>query len=534
MSDAGVVAEHAPAYALPMGAPRILSVDPAAGPGARCLAFLALLVFAAGALAPLGDIDLPIHLAAGEWIVRHHAVPWTEPFAWTRPGAPYLDYSWAADAAYFATWRTLGAAGLHVVAGLQLLAAAGAVVWLGRVARWRAWTVVVVAWAHVWIATAIADYLRPQTLILAVVPAAWALTLRVARDASPWRAAIALYVVAVIAANTHFFFILTALPLVTFVTELPDGVPLRRIAWQRVALCIAALVLGALTTPYALAWPEVYRLNLTGNPLLAYPSPIVELRSGFVGLSPRDRARLAGLGLALLPWAAARMRVSLRTRMIYMLLWLAGLVGFAIAVRSLFIWWLVMIPVVALVADAMMEHLTARIARLIPVAAAAFIAVLGARYALEMRSAWPPEAGPGSAARTLPSPAALLVEPSLAWLDRNARHPVRGRLLTVFSFGSYVVWRMPGLSPSVDGRGVFPDSAVAPDAYWRSTGGPMPLGPWRSADVAIVPVTFPVASVLDTARGWQRIDVESRARGAGPWAPGLWVRTAWLERTAGH
>ena len=34
--------------------------------------------------APLGDPDLPLHLAVGEWIARHHSVPFTEPFAWTR------------------------------------------------------------------------------------------------------------------------------------------------------------------------------------------------------------------------------------------------------------------------------------------------------------------------------------------------------------------------------------------------------------------------------------------------------------------
>lgn len=504
------------------------------GPDARWMALLAFLLVGAGAVAPLADIDLPMHLAVGEWIVRHRAVPWTEPFAWTRAGAPYLDYSWAADATYYLAWRVVGPIGLRLLAGVQLLAAVAAVAWLGHEARWRPWTVFLIAWAQLWVATAIADYLRPQTLILAVVPAAWALTLRVARDASPWRAAVALYLVTVVAANTHFFFVLTALPLVTFDTELPDDVPLRRIAWRRVALCVAALALGAVTTPYALAWPDVYRLNLSGNTLLAFPSPIAELRPGFLGLSPRDRARLAGVALALLPWAAARVAMPRRARTVYMLLWLAGLVGFAIAVRSLFIWWLAMIPLVAMVADRAANRITPLLARAIPVVAVAWLAVLAARYAMESRAEWPVEGGPAAVARTLPSPAALLIEPSLAWLDRNAPRPIHGRLLTVFSYGSYVVWRMPGLSPSVDGRAIFPDSASAPDAYRRSTSGPMPLGPWRSADVAIVPVSFPVASVLDTARGWQRIDVQGRARGAGPWVPGLWVRTAWLEGTVRH
>ena len=52
------------------------------------VAFFLLCLFVAGASAPLSDPDLPIHLATGEWVVRHHAVPFIEPFAWTRAGQP--------------------------------------------------------------------------------------------------------------------------------------------------------------------------------------------------------------------------------------------------------------------------------------------------------------------------------------------------------------------------------------------------------------------------------------------------------------
>ena len=45
-------------------------------------------VFCFGAVRPLADPDLPMHLSVGEWIVRHRAVPFLEPFAWTRMGEP--------------------------------------------------------------------------------------------------------------------------------------------------------------------------------------------------------------------------------------------------------------------------------------------------------------------------------------------------------------------------------------------------------------------------------------------------------------
>jgi hypothetical protein len=82
------------------------------------------------------------------------------------------------------------------------------------------------------------------------------------------------------------------------------------------------------------------------------------------------------------------------------------------------------------------------------------------------------------------------------------------------------------LSVSIDGRTIFPDSAALPDAF--ADHGVAHYGPWRSADLAIVPVTYPVAALLDGDTAWTRIGTAAPA----PWAPdapraGLWVRDAW-------
>jgi hypothetical protein len=104
-------------------------------------------------------------------------------------------------------------------------------------------------------------------------------------------------------------------------------------------------------------------------------------------------------------------------------------------------------------------------------------------------------------------------------------------VLTAFHYGSYLAWRLPSYSASIDGRTIFPDSAARPEAYHIAVAGAPPLGPWRSADLAIVPLKFPVAGVLDTARGWRRVAaVDSSAR--VPLALGLWVRDAWWARAA--
>ena len=121
------------------------------------------------------------------------------------------------------------------------------------------------------------------------------------------------------------------------------------------------------------------------------------------------------------------------------------------------------------------------------------------------------------------------VDPLATWLDEHARPIGKPRVLTGFDYGSYLTWRLPAYSMSIDGRGIFPDSAAAPDAYRTAEAGPLPLGPWESADLAIVPLHFPVAALLDTASEWVRVDSVPKGPRVGL-AVGLWVRRSWFEQ----
>ena len=91
------------------------------------LALIALLLFAAGFSLPFADPDLSIHLATGEWVAKHHAVPFVEPFAWTRPGAPFQAYSWAIELFYFELMKHFGPMGLNVLQGITYVALAAVV-----------------------------------------------------------------------------------------------------------------------------------------------------------------------------------------------------------------------------------------------------------------------------------------------------------------------------------------------------------------------------------------------------------------------
>src|SRR5579872_3455056 len=102
-----------------------------------------LLLFAFGFAAPLVDPDLPMHLATGAWIVQHRAVPWIEPFAWTRWGAPYYAYSWLPEILYQLLYANWGAPALRVLHGLTQVATGASLLWLACVNRWKSWTALV-------------------------------------------------------------------------------------------------------------------------------------------------------------------------------------------------------------------------------------------------------------------------------------------------------------------------------------------------------------------------------------------------------
>jgi hypothetical protein len=481
------------------------------------LAFIAACVFTAGAMRPLADPDLPIHLATGEWIVRHHALPFVEPWAWTRPGEPFYAYSWLIECAYYLLLVHVGVWGLHVLQGLVLFTMCVAVMYLGYVARWRAWTTVVVAGVQIIVVSGAAPYLRPQALLAIAIPLVWAVVLR-ARDAVrlTWELPV-LAVISALTANTHLLFPILAGPLALLFVAPP------RVRTRYVAIP-AAIVMGWLVSPYALAWIGVFKLNFAPNAVLNPPSPIAEYKPGFT------LARSGGLGaLALplvflaLPWLAAR-NFAPRERLVHGALWLGGALIFALAARGLLVWWLVIIPAVAAVVDAMPAPTIASVRTAQRAAVLALAALFVVDSADDLGDPWL-RAGIVSW-RTLPSTNAKSMEPIAAWLDCNLKSGAHGRLVTTFNLGGYVPWRLPRLSESVDGRTFFPDSVAKAETYFPPNKAKIPLQPWRTADLAIVPLNFPVAAVLDTARGWRRVAITSQLNGPAVMI-GLWVTESW-------
>jgi hypothetical protein len=484
------------------------------------LAVMAVVVFCFGAVRPLSDPDLPMHLAVGEWIVQHRAVPFAEPFAWTRAGAPYYAYSWLPQALFYLVLDTFGHVGLRALQGLVVVASAASAIVLARAAGWRPSQAIMLAGFNLIVAAFFVAALRPQSVLLITVPVVWAGFYWIGRGSHFPRAALVLFLASALTANSHLFFPITLAPAALLLVY--------PIARRRDALIgVASVLAGWLTSPYSLRWLDVFRHNFAPNPLFRPPAAITELQPGFVTmLHPEISALfLVVVGMLTVPWVVARAPLGTRERVMAAAYWCMGLILFGYAARLFIAWWLLAIVPVGRA----MVHLTRDTEDAPPrlrfrlLGLGACVVIITTAF-VKSRGEWAMEGD--TTTRTLPTVGARSSEPLAAWLLRNTAPGSRGRLMTTFANGSYLTWRLPGYSASLDSRGVFPDSVSAAESVVLATDRDVPLGPWRSADAAVLPIRYRVAAVLDTASGWRRV-------ASAPGFPqaldstALWVRETW-------
>jgi hypothetical protein len=219
-----------------------------------------------------------------------------------------------------------------------------------------------------------------------------------------------------------------------------------------------------------------------------------------------------------------------REKVVFGAVWLAGLVAFAYAGRLLLCWWLITLP---LTADALAElgrGASVAAPRLrVRVATYAVAGVLLVTLATTMPAQWRNEGNVDT--RRLPGVAATSTDPLLTWLQCTTKPDASGRIYTWFNYGSYLVWRLPGYSASIDGRTIFPDSVSRAELLASSHLRHRPETVWSSADLAILPLWFQVASALDSASAWTRVASLSRPENPGD-SVGLWANRAWWDRVS--
>jgi hypothetical protein len=484
------------------------------------LGALAVGCFLAGWLALLFDPDLPMHLRTGEWIVREGRVPFVEPFAWTRQGAPFFAYSWLPEVLYFWLLDAFGENGLHALHASIAASSFLVIIWLGRTARWTPWSTLLLALLCFAVWTAFISATRPQAWMAFTVPLAWIGAEYLARGAVGKGVMLTL-LAAALTVNSHLLFPVTMVPVVRLLAE-------EQINWRRVMYFGVANVVGWLMTPYLLHLPQILLLNLTGNALVGALSPISELEPGFRALMHAAFSlKLASLILLLTPVFLPARFLTARERIWYLLAWTAGLGLFAIALRGLVIWLLVALPLLArLVAAIPLPTMT--MTRRITVGATLIIPLSLAGGQLRARQQLP-VAVSNVETRQLPMAPSVVLEPLVRWVECLSPRPSNARTYTVFDFGSYLVWRAPFLSYSIDGRGIFPDSVAKAEAMQLTADGPWLLGPWRSADLAIVPTSHAAAHALDADSAFSRVRTSVPTDSAWGKAA-LWARNSWLRQ----
>jgi hypothetical protein len=487
------------------------------------VAVMAAIVFLFGAVRPLADPDLPMHLSIGEWILRHHAFPSVEPFTWTAAGQPYFAYSWLPQTLYYAVFQSFGHLGLRALQGCMVLGSALAALVLARAARLRPAQGIILAGFNLIVGAFFVAMLRPQSMLLITLPVVWAACLRLSTGRAGWPQLVVLFGASALTANSHLFFPATLAPVMLFWVHRSHR---RGVG----AAAVASIVAGWLASPYALAWPRVFAHNFAPHILTRPPSAITELQPGFlVALQPPLGPMLLLVAAMLaLPWVLERSAMSRREWLLSAVYFSVGLIAFGYAVRLFVLWW----GLTMLVAAWVVAHLTRdtedappRVGfRLLALAACLLIVATELFRTRELR------AMEGSTThRTLPTFGALPAAGLAQWLESNTRTDARGKILTSFAFGSYLTWRLPRYATSIDSRGLPPDSVAAAEAIVSAADRDVPVGPWMSADLAIVPVRFRVAAVLDTASGWTRLHtVPGEALAADSAA--LWVRDAWWLR----
>ena len=94
---------------------RALHLPAVSPPWIAAIAMLALTLFGPGVLR---DGDSFWHLAAGEWMLAHRAVPHEDPFSYTFAGAPWVAHEWLSEVLMAASFRAAGWSGVVVLTAL--------------------------------------------------------------------------------------------------------------------------------------------------------------------------------------------------------------------------------------------------------------------------------------------------------------------------------------------------------------------------------------------------------------------------------
>jgi hypothetical protein len=428
---------------------------------------LLLLMYAAAlflALSPIAlrDPDMWWHLRSAQWILSHHAVPHVEPFSASRAGTPWAAYSWAFELLLHAVYRQFYLVGIAAyIAGMAALIAAA----LYRLAS-RSGVDTAVAVALIIAAIiAISPILTPRPWLISILFFALELTaIFDARTSGNWRKLLPLIPLFALWANFHIQFIhglailalAAAEPLIIGFLYLPrNSEDPNRLPAARWFAVLGACFAATLLTPYGLS---LYRTVFT----------------------------YAGQNSQVSKYVTEMYAPTFRHLGNYFLLLLGLAAAFSLGRRGK----LQVFPVLLLGACAVLSFSSQRDAWLLAVASVALIAPTLRPKVGRTQAGYPTALGQAALLVAL-----ILITIAIAQLrginnlalerEVAAVYPVQavnavaarqysGPVLNQYTWGGYLMWRLPSAAVSIDGRA----DVYGPDAIQRSVAlwnGEIPL-----------------------------------------------------------
>ncbi|MFN7930527.1 MAG: hypothetical protein U0Y68_21905 [Blastocatellia bacterium] len=439
------------------------------------------------------DPDLWWHLRTGQWIVTNKAVPLTDPFSSVGQGKPWIAYSWLFEVILYGFYQAWGLRGFIFYTGL--LALCIALAWLVLLHKYtRRATATVGLTALALIGTAPMMTPRPWlfTILFFLLELALLLT---ARQSDRLRRLFWLPVIFALWANIHIQFIYGFLPLGLWFAEpwlqqclqRPFARQNFRPAFSLWRAGIVVTCLGAtLLTPYHL------RVYLPVADFFRMPGAyqyVTELQAmGFRNLSHWTVLALA-LGAAYV-WGKQRTLPPFPA--------LLFLVGTLLAFRSSRDVWIGVSAAITVLATT--RRTTDEADRLLLNTPQALVLALliGLLPVVILQKRGISEATlQNELAKTFPVAAAQVVA------ERNYSGP----LYNHFNWGGYLIWRLPQLPVSIDGRGnLYGDQAIQHSIKtWEGTPQWDKDTELAAARLVIADVNMPLAALLSRDSRFERV-----------------------------
>ena len=386
------------------------------------------------------DADVWWHLRTGQWIVQHRWVPFDDWFSTSGMGKPWIAYSWLFEVLIYGLFSKLGLIGLLAYVYALMLAITAALHSLVRKFESRlAYSVALTALSLL----ALAPYYTPRPWLFTILFFIIELDVLVSvRRSGSYRTLLILPLLFVFWANIHIQFVYGLFVLGIFAVEDPINRLLRNrtgvsdeqerpLPFRTIVLVIAACLVAIVVNPYHF---KIYALVLDTLRLTGLYDLISELQA--------MQFRAISDWLVLLLTLAAAFALG-RRRNIDPFWGLLLLTGAFLSFRSGRDSWFVVIVASAIIPKAHSATPVTRQHTLSKAQVIIVVAAVGILLLIATRTANLSEVNlQRTVARTYPVRAAQIVE------ERGYQGP----LYNHFDWGGYLIWRLPGLPVSIDGR----------------------------------------------------------------------------------